>query len=166
LRLLQAAGYRLILVSNQSGIARGYFDESELDAIEARVRDALREEGVHLDGWYCCPHHPAGSVAQYAVPCICRKPGPGLILLGAREHGVARRDSWMAGDILDDIEAGRRAGCRTVLIDNGNETEWRRGPSREPHYRASHLLGVARAILAADRVTRAWRPAATRAGVR
>lgn len=159
LRMLQDAGYRLIVVSNQSGVARGYFKERDLQAVEARVRAALIDEGVHLDGWYYCPHHPEGSVAKYAVNCGCRKPDPGLILRAASDHVIARRDSWVVGDILDDVEAGRRAGCRTVLIDNGNETVWKPGPFREPHYRVSHLLGAARAILAADRVSRVQRPA-------
>ena len=96
-----------------------------------------------------CPYK-AGTAAAYAVPCDCRKPAPGLLARAAREHGVALPRSWLVGDILDDVEAGRRAGCRTVLIDNGGETEWRRGPGREPDHVAPHMAAAARLILAAE----------------
>ena len=154
LRLLQAAGYHLIVVSNQSGVARGYFEEAALASVELRVRELLEADGVQLDGWRYCPHHPEGTVAAYRIACDCRKPAPGMLRQAAADHGLSLRDSWMVGDILDDVEAGNRAGCRTVLIDNGNETEWVRTPHREPHLRATNLAGAARAILAFDRVTR------------
>src|SRR3954470_4364570 len=85
LRALDAAGYRLIVVSNQSGVARGYFEEAALAAVEARLRELLAEAGVPLAGFYYCPHHPEGSVAAYAVECSCRKPQPGLLVRAARE---------------------------------------------------------------------------------
>ena len=79
--------------------------------------------------------------------CACRKPAPGLLERAAREHGVSLSDSWLIGDILDDIEAGRRAGCRTVLLDNGNETEWQLTPERVPHHVARDLAEAAALIL-------------------
>lgn len=148
LRLLHRAGYRLIVVSNQSGVARGYFPETALRAVEARLRQLLAAAGVPLAGFYYCPHHPAGAVPAYAATCLCRKPAPGLVLRAAREQGVDPARSWLVGDILDDVEAGRRAGCRTVLIDNGNETEWRPGPFRTPDCVAADLLAAAEVILA------------------
>ncbi len=86
----------------------------------------------------------------YAVACDCRKPAPGLLLRAAEELGLELAASWLVGDILDDVEAGRRAGCRTVLIDNGNETEWRDGHHRMPHLAAPDLAAAAERILAAD----------------
>jgi D-glycero-D-manno-heptose 1,7-bisphosphate phosphatase len=151
LRAVSAAGYRLVVVSNQSGIARGSFPESALVVVERRLRELLAECGVALAGFYWCPHHPGGNVADYAVACECRKPQPGLILRAARELGIDTGQSWMVGDILDDVEAGRRAGCRTVLLDNGNETEWLRSPARMPDLVAADLADAARLILAADR---------------
>jgi histidinol-phosphate phosphatase family protein len=145
---LHAAGYRLVVVSNQSGVARGYFPEGALAAVEGRLRELLAELGVPLAGFYYCPHHPAGSVAAYAVACDCRKPAPGLVRRAAAELGLDVARSWFVGDILDDVEAGRRAACRTVLVDNGNETEWRLSPGRAPHHRAADLAAAARAILA------------------
>jgi histidinol-phosphate phosphatase family protein len=147
---LRAAGYRLIIVSNQSGVARGLFPESALAAVEARLGELLAGYGVRPVGFYVCPHHPDGLVAEYAVACECRKPAPGLIRRAAREHAIDLGRSWFVGDILDDVEAGRAAGCRTVLIDNGNETEWILTRDRRPHAVAADLAGAARLILGAD----------------
>jgi D-glycero-D-manno-heptose 1,7-bisphosphate phosphatase len=137
LRRLHEAGYRLIVVSNQSGVARGLFTEEALELVRQRLVELLAEAGVPLAGCYWCPHHPDGSAAAYAVECDCRKPRPGLLLRAAREHGLELNRCWMVGDILNDVEAGRRAGCRTILIDNGNETEWVWSPLREPEHFAS-----------------------------
>ena len=146
LRLLHRAGYRLFVVSNQSGVARGYFPERALTAVAERLRHLLAGCAVPLAGFYYCPHHPAGAVEEHAVVCACRKPAPGLLLRAAREHGVDLARSWLVGDILDDVEAGRRAGCRTILVDNGHETEWVLRPERVPHRIASDLLDAARLI--------------------
>jgi histidinol-phosphate phosphatase family protein len=149
LAALHAAGYRLVVVSNQSGVARGYFAEEALGGVRRRLGELLGACGVPLAGFYYCPHHPGGAVPAYAVACGCRKPAPGLVLRAAAELGLDLARSWLVGDILDDVEAGRRAGCRTVLIDNGHETEWRRSPERRPHRVAADLDGAARLILAA-----------------
>jgi histidinol-phosphate phosphatase family protein len=147
LRGIAAAGYLLIVVSNQSGVAHGYFAEEDLAAVERRLQELLGEQGVRLDGFYHCPHHPHGQVASYAVACSCRKPQPGLILRAAQEHDVDVTQSWLVGDILNDIEAGRTAGCRTILIDNGNETEWQLSPRRQPHFVVRDLREAAQVIL-------------------
>jgi D-glycero-D-manno-heptose 1,7-bisphosphate phosphatase len=147
---LHRAGYLLFVVSNQSGVARGYFPESALDAVEARLGELLGRFGVPLAGFSYCPHHPEAVVERYAVACECRKPAPGQILGLAAEHGIDLARSWMVGDILDDIQAGRGAGCRTILIDNGNETEWFLTPDREPDYRAPDLADAARYIIERD----------------
>jgi histidinol-phosphate phosphatase family protein len=149
LRLLHEGGYALFVVSNQSGIARGLFSERAMILVQQRLRRLLRDEGVELDGFYYCPHHPQGQVARYAVQCACRKPMPGMLHEAARENGIALEQSWMIGDILHDIEAGSRAGCRTVLIDNGNETEWVAGEYRTPDIVAADLLAAAQAIRSA-----------------
>jgi histidinol-phosphate phosphatase family protein len=149
-RALHAAGYRLVIVSNQSGVARGLFPRAALRSVERRVRQLLDAVGVPLAGFYDCPHHPEGTVPDYAVACKCRKPEPGLILRAARELGLDPARSWLIGDILDDVEAGGRAGCRTVLLDNGHETEWKAGPWRRPDYVATDLAEAARLILSAE----------------
>ena len=148
LALLSRAGFRIVVVTNQAGVARGYFREEALHAVEGRLREMLAEAGVPLAGFRYCPHHPEGVVPGYGVVCPCRKPAAGLLVGAAAELGVDLARSWMVGDILDDVEAGRRAGCRTLLIDNGNETVWRDGPWRRPHARAGDLLEAAGLILA------------------
>jgi D-glycero-D-manno-heptose 1,7-bisphosphate phosphatase len=122
LRALQSLGFRLVVITNQAGIARGYFSEADLSRMHAYLRTKLAQWGVHLDGIYYCPHHPEGVVPELAVHCACRKPQPGMLLRAARDLGIDLRRSWFVGDILDDVEAGNRAGCRTILVDLGTES--------------------------------------------
>jgi D,D-heptose 1,7-bisphosphate phosphatase len=151
LQLLKQLGYALIAVTNQPGIAHGLFTESALEPVQQRLAELLAQYDVALDGFYYCPHSPDGVVSRYALACTCRKPMPGLLQRAAQEHGIDLSRSWMVGDILNDVEAGRRAGCRTVLIDNGNETEWVLSPQRTPHLIAPDLHTAATMIAAADR---------------
>ncbi|HEX5438756.1 MAG TPA: HAD-IIIA family hydrolase [Gemmatimonadaceae bacterium] len=151
LRRLAAAGFRLAVVSNQPGVAFGRFPERALRDVRARIEALLALAGVSLAGFYYCPHHPGGTVRGYAVPCSCRKPAPGLVLRAAHELGAELRRSWLIGDILDDMEAGNRAGCRTVLLDVGNETEWVRAPQREPDRVVRDLAAAADYILTSGR---------------
>ncbi len=150
LRLLHQMGYPLIVITNQSGVARGYFSESALSAVEQRLRELLAEISVPLAGFYYCPHHPGGVVPNYAIECDCRKPQPGLLTTAARELGICLSQSWFVGDILNDVEAGRAAGCRTILIDNGNETEWELSRQRLPHHIVTDLTEAARVIMAIE----------------
>lgn len=113
---LNRAGYIVIVVSNQSGVARGYFSENDLLGFEKQVETELRKQGGRIDGFYYCPHLPEAKVKRYAVVCDCRKPRPGLLLRAAREHKINPAASWMVGDKCTDIEAGKAAGCRTILI--------------------------------------------------
>jgi histidinol-phosphate phosphatase family protein len=136
---LAGGGFRVIVVSNQPGVALGLFAESALHEVERKLRDLVGQ----IEGFYYCPHAPDGG-------CECRKPSPGLLLRAAREHGVELDRSWMVGDILDDVEAGRRAGCRTILVDNGNETEWRLSDARRPDRIVTDLSQAAALILSAD----------------
>jgi D,D-heptose 1,7-bisphosphate phosphatase len=122
LRLLGRAGYQLVVVSNQSGVARGLFPETALLPVEEKLRDLFAQAGAELAGFYFCPHHPQGSVSEYAVECACRKPKPGMLLRAAAELDLDLARSWMIGDILDDVEAGHRAGCRSILVDLGTES--------------------------------------------
>ncbi len=147
LRLLKAQGFLLIVISNQSGIARGYFTEEQLNHLKEALLERLAENGVHVDAFYFCPHHPAGKIPQYAVSCECRKPKPGMILSAAQDFDIDLSHSWMIGDILNDVEAGNKAGCRTVLINNGNETEWRFSRERMPVSIVTNLLQAAQRII-------------------
>jgi histidinol-phosphate phosphatase family protein len=150
--LLAARGYALVVVSNQPGVARGKFPEAALAAVEAKLRAAFDAAGTSLAGFYYCPHDDEGSAGAPApfrsAACACRKPAPGLLLKAAQDLQLDLARSWMVGDILDDVQAGRRAGCRTVLIDVGNETEWRLQEDRMPDAVARHLGEAARLIAA------------------
>lgn len=145
--------YQIFLITNQSGIAFGYFPEAALSAVEKRCRELLSAQNVLLADFFYCPHHPKGIIPQYTGDCFCRKPKPGLFKQAAFKYKINLQQSWAIGDILDDIEAGKAAGCRTILIDNGNETEWRLSDQRRPHYIVPHLLAAAKLIEKNDRPT-------------
>lgn len=151
LRLLQEYGFALFIVTNQAGMAKGLFSPDDWQSMQDYLADLLASHGIRISGFQVCPHHPQGSIARFAQPCTCRKPSPGMLLQAADEHGIDLPTSWMVGDILHDVEAGKRAGCRTVLIDNGNETEWEMNASRMPDLVVADLLQAAQAILASDR---------------
>jgi D-glycero-D-manno-heptose 1,7-bisphosphate phosphatase len=154
LRLLARLDYRLFVVSNQDGVAHGKISEASLGPVRNRLTDLLFREQLVLDGVYFCPHHPDGKVAPYAVDCLCRKPMPGLLLQAAREHDIDLQASWMIGDLLHDVEAGKRAGCRTVLVDSGNETAWRLGTHRLPTRVVSDIYAAAVVIIADEGANR------------
>lgn len=147
LQLIHAAGYQVLVITNQSGVAHGYFTESALVAVEKRVRQLLAEVSVPCLGFYYCPHHPNGVINKYAIACSCRKPEPGLLLRAAADHNIDLAASWFIGDILNDVEAGRRAGCKTILINNGNETQWQLSPQRSPHYTVANLAQAAQTVV-------------------
>lgn len=147
LKQLQDHGYKLIVISNQAGVALGYFSEADIRPVMMKIDQLLHAGKVTLSDFYYCPHYEKGSVAGYAIACHCRKPQPGLFLKAAEEHHIDLANSWMIGDILDDVEAGKRAGCRTVLINNGNETEWLLHAGRKPTFIVNNLKEAAEMIL-------------------
>jgi D-glycero-D-manno-heptose 1,7-bisphosphate phosphatase len=147
LQRLKRKDYLLILVSNQSGIARGYFSEEDLYRMHQALQRKLLPYNVQLDAVYYCPHLPDGIKKEYAIECDCRKPKPGLIYKAAKRFHINLSDSWMIGDILNDVEAGNIAGCKTIFINNGNETEWLINEQRVPYCEAENLKQAAEIIL-------------------
>ena len=116
-RLLNRAGFFVVVVSNQRCVAKGLITTAELDSLHARMRDEFAAAGARIDAIYYCPH-------EVLPPCTCRKPQPGLLLDAARKHELDMATSWMIGDSRKDIEAGRTAGCRTVqLAQDGKSME-------------------------------------------
>ena len=123
MRRLHQAGYVLIVVTNQSGLARGMYSEAQFQELTRRMREALAEAGAPIEAVYHCPHHPKGQVPALAIDCDCRKPAPGLILQGAREHGLSLSASFMVGDKPSDIEAARAAGLGRAYIVHSDNAE-------------------------------------------
>lgn len=119
LKLLREAGFLLLVVTNQSAVARGWLTEPALLEMQREVERRLEAEGAALDGFYYCPHLPGGTVEQYARKCDCRKPEPGMLLRAARDRNVDLERSYVVGDSERDVEAGERAGCSTILIGGG-----------------------------------------------
>ncbi len=118
IRRLNGAGYLVVVVSNQSGVARGFYNEEDVLQLHRHIATLLEECGGKVDAWYFCPHHPSGR-GSYALPCRCRKPLPGMLLEAARRHDIDLENSIMIGDKAVDVEAGRAAGCRSILVRTG-----------------------------------------------
>jgi D-glycero-D-manno-heptose 1,7-bisphosphate phosphatase len=140
LRLLQQAGYALVVVTNQSGVARGFYTLTDVEKLHAHLRAELLAQGVRLAAIYACPHHPDGVVPAYRVQCNCRKPMPGMIEQAAREHGLDLAASCLFGDKLSDVEAGRRAGVGRC---------WLVGPQAAALVAGGHADSHADSLLAA-----------------
>ncbi|MEM1449689.1 MAG: HAD family hydrolase [Planctomycetota bacterium] len=119
LRALQSAGYLLCVVTNQSGVARGMFDEARLAEIHGRLRALLAEEGVTLDWIGYCPYHPNEGRPAYRADSWCRKPRPGMLVEAAARLGISLEHSWCVGDALRDVDAGERAGALGLLVRTG-----------------------------------------------
>lgn len=118
IKSLNEAGYMVVIVTNQSGVARGYFAEETLKKINRRLNELLEREEARLDGVYYCPHHPQAEVEMYRRDCGCRKPKPGLIFKAAKDLDLDLKNSYMIGHEERDIEAGHRAGCKTILVES------------------------------------------------
>jgi D-glycero-D-manno-heptose 1,7-bisphosphate phosphatase len=147
LQLLAAQRYLLIMISNQAGVAYGYFKEDALEGVKQKISELLSLADITLNGHYFCPHHSKGSVQQYSFDCNCRKPKPGMILQAAQDLNIDLSSSFMIGDILNDVEAGKAAGCRSILLDNGGETEWIMNEQRTPDVVVKNFKEAAEWIL-------------------
>jgi D-glycero-D-manno-heptose 1,7-bisphosphate phosphatase len=150
MRDLMAAGFAIVIVTNQAGIARGYFDENTVRAVHARLDELLRAEGVAVDGYYYCPHHPEGVVEGYRGACGCRKPAPGMVEAAVRDLGLDVSRSWVVGDTWLDVGLAVRSGARGILVRTGHGT--RVEPDRPEGVEAAAIVAnlgdAARFILA------------------
>ena len=116
IKKLSKTGYKVILVSNQPGIAKGNISEETFEEIRKKMNEELAKDGAFLDGEYYCFHHPEAKIEKLKANCECRKPKPGLLLQAAKEMDIALPHSWMIGDGLIDVKAGKNAGARTILV--------------------------------------------------
>ena len=119
IKRLKKAGFVVIVVSNQSGVARGYFDEDAVNRLHQHIQTELTAYGTSIDDYYFCPHHPDKGLGGYKLDCNCRKGKPGMLLQAAFEHNLDLQHSFMVGDKLADIEAGKKAGCKSILVLTG-----------------------------------------------
>jgi D-glycero-D-manno-heptose 1,7-bisphosphate phosphatase len=122
IRLLNRGGYRVIVVTNQAGVARGYFDEAFVERAHEHLAAQVRAAGGEVDGFYYCPHHPDADVPEYRRACECRKPAPGMFLQAAREHDLDSARSYAIGDRWHDIQAATKAGITPILVRSGYGT--------------------------------------------
>jgi D-glycero-D-manno-heptose 1,7-bisphosphate phosphatase len=120
IRRINESGLKAVVVTNQSGVARGLFNEACVERVHTRLRGMLQAEGALIDAFYFCPHHPTEGKDQYRQDCDCRKPAPGLLLRAAAELHIDPARSYMVGDTLQDIEAGARAGVSGILVRTGH----------------------------------------------
>lgn len=144
INLLNNAGWLAIVVTNQAGVARGYFSEAMIQAVHERLRQDLESNGARLDAIYYCAHHPSVGEPPYRLDCDCRKPKPGLVHRAAEELNIELDASWMIGDRYSDIELARNAGVRCALVMSGygrSEWEHQRGSwKHQPDLIAENLL--------------------------
>ena len=143
LKRLQHAGYKLLIITNQSGVGRGYFTRETVDSIHAHLTEQFARAGVRFDRFYVCPHHPEDN-------CDCRKPKPKFLLDAARDYGLDLSRSFMIGDRASDIQAGVNAGVRSILVLTGAGRETLARQEARPDHVANDIADAAAWILGHD----------------
>lgn len=155
IRLLNQHGWKTVVVTNQSGVARGYFPESLIHQVHQKMKELLKSEEAYLDGIYYCPHHPDIGVPPYRQRCRCRKPATGMVEDASKELGLDLSLSYMVGDRGVDIEFAHQIGVKPILVLTGyGKGEWEHGRSQwkvKPDYVAQDLLEAVRWILQQER---------------
>jgi len=151
IKMLNENKYHVVVVTNQSGVARGYFPEALVLEIHKLMKDKLMEEGARVDGIYYCPHYPDAPMRQYSRACECRKPKPGLIQRALAELSIDMRGSWVIGDTCTDLEMAERVGLPGILVQTGYGLGEQRyvlpRKALRPAYIASDLLDAVSHIL-------------------
>jgi histidinol-phosphate phosphatase family protein len=145
-RLMNRRRLQVIVITNQSGVGRGYFDETVVEGIHDHLRAAFLAEGAVIDEFYYCPHHPTEGRGVYLISCSCRKPEPGMLIRAAAERNIDLLHSYMIGDTPKDVLAGKRAGCKGVLVETGYGRDADTTKIR-PDYTAKDILDATRWIL-------------------
>lgn len=123
IHLLNSHNIPVIVVTNQAGIARGYFNEAQMHLVHQALDLMLAPDNAKIDAYYFCPHHPTAGIGAYKINCSCRKPEPGMLYQAAQDLHLDLFKSYLIGDKLTDIQAGNQAGCQTVLVETGYGTE-------------------------------------------
>jgi len=145
LQILQEAQFELFLISNQPDYAKGKTTLENLQKVHAKLDRILRSEGIRFREYYYCYHHPQGKVPEYSFECECRKPKPFFILKAAKHYSLDLSKSWMVGDRDSDIECGKAAGTKTIMIENPHSLKYRK--SSQPDFTAANLKDALQIIL-------------------
>lgn len=144
IKLLNDNGFMVFIITNQAGVARGYFSEETVEKINNYIKESFAQKGALIDAFYYCPHHMEGVVEEYRRDCYCRKPNPGMIEEAARNFSINLEGSFVIGDKNSDIEAGHRAGCKTILLTGGVPQSREKGSDMISDYVATDLCEAVR----------------------
>jgi D-glycero-D-manno-heptose 1,7-bisphosphate phosphatase len=147
IKKLNQAGYKVIVITNQSGVARGLFSEDMLQSIDKVIHRHILNGHAHVDGFYYCPHHPEHGVYPYKQKCGCRKPEIGMIEKAVKEHQIELESSFLVGDHSGDIAAGKKAGVQTIFVLTGHGTEEKAKLPAKPDHTAADLAAAVEYIL-------------------
>ncbi len=151
LKKLSDAGFRIVVVTNQSGVARGYFTEEDVENVNQYMIDMLKQHGIEIEAVLYCPHHEKGTIAEYTIKCNCRKPELGLFNIASEKYRIDKKSSFMIGDKLSDIHWGRKAGLTSILVrtGEGNKTfiNMDHSDPLKPHFVVNNILSAAKLIL-------------------
>lgn len=158
IRRFNEAGLKVVLVTNQSGVARGYFPESLVHEAHALLDQMLQKEGGRIDAVYYCPHHPTDGKSSYTKECDCRKPGTGLIDRAARDLNIDVKRSFVVGDKWSDVELGQRVGAHSILVQSGfapdDPGNIRLAHLTDPDFIAATIIEAAEWIIKDDKKSR------------
>ena len=147
INLLNHNGYKVIVLSNQSGVARGYFSEEDVRGVNREIDRLIRLKGGEIEDFYFCPHYLGGKIQKYAIQCSCRKPGIGMIGRAAQDYDIDISNSYMIGDKASDVKMANNAGCRSILVKTGYGLEECSNIAIEADFIAEDLLDAAKWII-------------------
>jgi D-glycero-D-manno-heptose 1,7-bisphosphate phosphatase len=147
IRLLNENGFTVIIASNQAGVARGYYREEDTLLFNQALKEKIAKKGAHIDAIYYCPHHPEATIERYRVDCNCRKPKPGMLARAEKELNVDLKQSFIIGDKLSDIQTGKGAGCKTIMVRTGHGADELKSSQFECNYIADDLYDAVAHIL-------------------
>lgn len=147
---LNRLGFQVIVVSNQAGVARGYYTEEDVRRLHSYIQGELKKQGAHIDAFYYCPHHPEAGIGKYRISCRCRKPDVGMFEQACRDFAINVEKSWMIGDNKGDILAGRSFGLQTIMVRTGYGRELEQSGFLESDYISDDLYCAADLIVGAE----------------
>ena len=150
IKLLNKNRFKVIVVTNQSGVARGYFTEETVKEINQNIQELLAKQGAFIDKIYYCPHHLEGTIEEYRKDCLCRKPNPGMIEKAAHEFGIDLKNSFVIGDKRSDVEAGHRVGCKTIFLRRDSSLDKEREITLMSNHIDTDLYEAARWLVKLD----------------